>query len=251
MLEQFTRRTRRTVRDGALPYILMYHSVASPAWDPYLVTVSPKRLERQLRWLRRRGLRGTSIRELLYAWERGRSRGLVGLTFDDGYADFAETVAPALVRHGCTATVFVLAGRLGGSNEWDAGGPRKELMTARQVRQVAEAGMEVGSHGMWHRPLCALSSVELHEEVEHSRSVLERVTDREVEGFCYPYGEANTAVVEAVRSGGYDYGCAIWWSELRGRHALPRTYVGDNDHSWRLLAKHFRHDLRSRVVRST
>ena len=50
------------------------------------------------------------MRELLRARRPARA-GLVGLTFDDGYADFVTEVLPVLRRYGFTATVFVLAGR--------------------------------------------------------------------------------------------------------------------------------------------
>src|SRR6266498_4146671 len=84
---------------GAMPLVLMYHSITPYMQDPYLVTVSPPRFEQQMSWLRRRGLRGTSVRELLAAAERGEARSLVGLSFDDGYADLVEYVVPVLRRH--------------------------------------------------------------------------------------------------------------------------------------------------------
>jgi peptidoglycan/xylan/chitin deacetylase (PgdA/CDA1 family) len=101
-------------KQNTLPLVLMYHSVAPYTVDPYQVTVHPERFEEQLRWLHRRGLRGVSVRELLAANCEGDSHGLVGLTFDDGYADFVTSVIPALTRYGFTATVFVVAGKLGG-----------------------------------------------------------------------------------------------------------------------------------------
>ncbi len=52
--------------------------------------------------------------------------------------------------------------------------------------------------------------------------------------------------VNAVREAGYDYGCAIWRSPLSGRHALPRTYVGDRDNALRLFAKRIRYAVRLR-----
>ncbi len=52
------------------------------------------------------------VAELMRAHAEGR-RGLVGLTFDDGYADFLHEALPVLRGHGCTATVFVLPGRPG------------------------------------------------------------------------------------------------------------------------------------------
>src|SRR5437763_16142401 len=100
------------------PLLLMYHSICPYAWDPYEVTVRPSRFEEQMSWLNRCGWRGVSVREVLQAQRVGAADGLVGLTFDDGYIDFIEYVLPALRRHGFTATVFVLAGQLGGYNVW-------------------------------------------------------------------------------------------------------------------------------------
>jgi peptidoglycan/xylan/chitin deacetylase (PgdA/CDA1 family) len=230
---------------GTMPAVLMYHSVSPYDSDPYLVTVSPSVFERQLRWLRRRGLRGVSVAELLAARAAGGGHGLVGLTFDDGYSDFLRYALPALTRHGFTATVFVLAGRLGGTNSWDAAGPRKPLMTARQVRQAAEAGMEIGSHGLRHVSLPSAGGAALTAETENSRAVLQAASGQPVAGFCYPYGDADGRVVAAVRAAGYSYGCAIWRAAYTGQHALPRIYVGDADSSWRLWAKGLRHRLAS------
>jgi peptidoglycan/xylan/chitin deacetylase (PgdA/CDA1 family) len=227
---------------GPLPPVLMYHSVAPYEQDPYQVTVHPARFEQQLRWLRRRGLRGTSMRELLAARRAGTDRGLVGLTFDDGYADFGEHVLPALARYGFTATVFVITDLLGGSNKWDVLGPRKPLMTADQIRHVARHGMEIGSHSRRHVSLASLTSLcDLIGEVSESRTILADLTGEQITGFCYPYGHLNTLAVDAVRAAGYHYGCAIWRSPLTGLHALPRTYVGDRDGPLRLLAKWYRY----------
>ncbi|MBV9060120.1 MAG: polysaccharide deacetylase family protein [Pseudonocardiales bacterium] len=231
--------------DGPLPPVLMYHSVAPYEHDPYLVTVHPARFTQQLRWLHRRGLRGTSMRELLAARRAGVDRGLVGLTFDDGYADFIEHVLPALARFGFTATVFVIADLLGESNKWDAAGPRKPLMTVDQIRHVAQLGMEIGSHSRRHVSLTSLTSpCDLIGEVSESRTILEDLTGERIVGFCYPYGHLNALAVAAVRAAGYQYGCAIWRSPLTSVHALPRIYVGDRDGPLRLRAKWYRRRYR-------
>ena len=44
----------------------------------------------------------------------------VVLTFDDGYVDFLDVVAPVLLEHGYTATVYAVAGLLGKTAEWAA-----------------------------------------------------------------------------------------------------------------------------------
>lgn len=227
----------------ATPLILMYHSISPYEEDPFEVTITPHRFEQQMRWLSRRGLHGTSVRELLDAQSKGRSRKLVGLTFDDGYEDFLIYALPILNRFGYTATVFALAGRLGGTNAWDPGGPSKSLLTTDQLRQLAAAGIEIGSHGFTHARLSPASGKQLDEEIVRSRAVLREITGQAVDGFCYPYGDLAGRVVDAVRAAGYDYGCAVWRCDLTSRHALPRTYIHDGDHSWRLDAKRIRHLL--------
>ncbi|MEV2247322.1 polysaccharide deacetylase family protein [Streptomyces sp. NPDC049970] len=231
------------------PWILTYHSVSDPTDDPYGITVSADRLDEQLTWLRRRGLTGVGMTALLRARTAGE-RGLVGLTFDDGYADFLDEALPVLLAHGCGATVFVLPGRPGGSNVWDPLGPRRPLLTEDGIRTAAAAGMEIGSHGMFHRDLTALSDDELRQETHDSRDALRRLTGHAPAGFCYPYGTADPRVVESVRDAGYVYGCALAPGSLSGPLALPRTHVSHADRRTRLRAKEVRHRLRHRRAAS-
>jgi peptidoglycan/xylan/chitin deacetylase (PgdA/CDA1 family) len=223
---------------SAIPLVLMYHSVSQYDEDPYQVTVTPQRFERQMRWLRSRGLRGVSMGELLDATAEGRARRrLVGLTFDDGYADFVANAMPVLQRHGFAATAFVLAGRLGGENAWSRPGPHKPLLTAAQVREIARAGIEIASHGLGHVSLLKADDARLRDETVRSRAILQDLLGRPVRGFAYPYGHSDARVVAAVQTAGYDYACAVLpWSGI-GRHAIPRTSAFEHDSSWRLDAK--------------
>lgn len=227
------------------PLVLMYHSVGPCAEDPYQVTVSPRRFAAQMGRLARLGITGCSMRELVDGTAGGRR---VGLTFDDGYRDFVAEALPVLRRHGFTATVFVLAGRLGGDNGWEDGGPRKPLLSAAEVREVAAAGMEIGSHGLRHLELPAVPSRTLRSEVADSREVLTDLVGAPVTGFCYPYGAVAEREVAAVRAAGYDYAAAAGAPPLPRRWAFPRTYAGERDTTARLAAKYLRHRLRTRSV---
>jgi peptidoglycan/xylan/chitin deacetylase (PgdA/CDA1 family) len=227
-----------------MPAILMYHSIAPYEDDPYDITVRPQRFDQQMRWLRRAGRRGTSVGQLLEAHRRGAAHGLVGLSFDDGYADFIDHALPVLRRYGFGATMYVPAGLLGGDNAWDPEGPRKPLLTGGQVREVAAAGIEIGSHGFRHRSLPASSDTDLAQEVVASRDILREVSRQPVDGFCYPYGHLDQRVLDGVERAGYSHACAVWTTEFAGPYALAREYIRDTDSPRRLWARGARHWLR-------
>lgn len=224
--------------------ILMYHAVAEVTEDPYCLAVSPARLDQQFGTLRRLGLRGVSVGDLVDAMATGRARGMVGLSFDDGYAGMLDQMLPILRRHGFGATVFVVTERLGGSNDWDTG-PVWPLLDLAGVRQLAAAGVEIGSHTATHARLEGLEPGRLKSEVTGSRDQLADLLGVPPRGFAYPYGSVDAAAVEAVRDAGYTYACAV--SPPRSgisSHALPRSYVGERDGAVRLTAKWALHGVR-------
>ena len=244
-----TSKLRRPRKLPDPPIVFMYHAVEETESDPYRIAVSPDRFAAQMRWLELHGLRGASMRDLLAAADHGTATGLVGLTFDDGYANFSTDVLPVLARHGFTATVFVVAGKLGGYNDWDRPGPIRRLMTADQVCEAAQAGIEIGSHGLDHRILSNLDAHVLSAEVRRSREILESLIGSPVHGFCYPYGDVSDATLRATRTAGYDYAVATRVTGRRDRYALPRIYVGQGDGPGRLLAKEIRHRIMWRAGR--
>jgi peptidoglycan/xylan/chitin deacetylase (PgdA/CDA1 family) len=227
------------------PRILMYHSISPVSEpDPHSLRVHPDLLDRQLSYLRRRGLRGVSMAEWLSAARRGDTSGLVALTFDDGYRDFNQWAMPVLSKHGMTGTVYVVAGKLSGSSDWVEGGPDAALMSAAEVRTAAAAGHEIGSHTMTHARMTAVPPGDLRRQVTQSREVLEDVLQEPVDGFAYPYGSFNDAAVQAVRDAGYTYACATDDHTRRAGYSVARIFVGRRDRPLRLQAKLVRHRIR-------
>lgn len=223
-----------------LPRVLMYHSISRPAGGPDDLCVSPERFGEQMLALRRAGLRGVSMRELRSAAAAGAARRLVGLTFDDAYRDFLEAAVPVLERHGFTATVFAVAGMLGGENSWEHRGgerPRLALLDAAGLREASERGMEVGSHTMTHPRLSGLQGEALEREVAGSRQLLQEELGLPVEGLCYPYGDLSPAAVSAARRAGYCYACATKWRAEGSVYDWPRIFVSEEDTPLRLWAK--------------
>ena len=226
--------------------ILMYHAVATAAFDPNMLCVPPERFAEQMSWLHRRGLRGVSVQVLIEAMRAGRQRGLVGITFDDGYASVLDAALPVLNRHGFGATVFVISDRLGGRNDWDEG-TDWPLLSAAGVRELASAGIEIGSHSASHVRLPGLEPGELARQVCQSRADLAALLGREVAGFAYPYGAMGAAATQAVNDAGYAYACAVQAPlHQLGYLTLPRIYAGPRDTAARMTAK--RHLYRGYVA---
>ena len=222
-----------------LPRVLMYHSISRQG-DNDALRASPERFEAHMLHLKRHKLRGVTMRELCRAMNTGDARGLVGLTFDDGYEDFLSTALPMLETLGFSATVFVVAGMLGKENTWEhRGGPRlrSRLLGADGVREISERRMEVGSHTVTHPRLSGLDPEMLAREVDDSRQMLGEIVGTPVEGFCYPYGDLDGPAVRAVRSAGYVYAVATKKQVEYGIYDWPRTYVGEKDSPLRFGVK--------------
>src|SRR5262249_13299815 len=72
----------------------------------------------------------------------------------------------------------------------------------RQAREMAEAGIEIGSHTLTHPILTGLSDERLRDEVVQSRDRIQSAIGRKVETFCYPNGDYDLrAQCEVARAG--------------------------------------------------
>ena len=233
------------------PKILMYHSICRMANDPNQLCTSPERFEAQMLYLKQRGLRGVSMRELRKAMSTGGTKGLVGLTFDDGYEDFLHSAVPVMERLGFSATVFVVANVLGEQSSWKSVYepiPRLKVLEAEELREISARGMEVGSHTMTHVMLCGLDSELLEREVNDSGRVLSEALGETVKGFSYPYGILDNAVVQAVKRE-YAYACSVKVQAERSAYTLPRIPVSEKDHLLRFKAKLKVYRLYSKIRR--
>jgi peptidoglycan/xylan/chitin deacetylase (PgdA/CDA1 family) len=221
---------------AAIP-ILSYHQVDRPpprGTPVRSLVLPPWRLAAQLQALRALGWQGLSMREL-QPYLRGERHGkVVGITFDDGYRNNLRHALPVLQRLGFSATVFMVSGQLGGTNAWDhaLGVPASPLMTAAELREWIDAGMEVGSHTRNHVNLAQCDDATAREEITGSRLDLEDVLGVPVRSFCYPYGGHRPEHAEMVREAGYTSATTIVSARTRegdDMFRLPRVSVELDD----------------------
>ncbi|OUL21131.1 glycosyl transferase family 2 [Nostoc sp. RF31YmG] len=216
--------------------ILMYHRVApmgTKKMDRYRVT--PQAFEEQLQYLRDTGFYsvGWEKWQLAMATRQPLPGRAIAITFDDGYLDFYEYAWPLLKKYGFTATVFLVAERVGTSNSWDeAYGEEVPLLGWREIYQLQSEGVEFGSHAATHQPLTALSVTEIVQEGARSRAILERALNLPVKTFAYPYGDCDRVVEHLIGACGYTFGlsCRSGLSQFGDRPlSLPRIEVMGSD----------------------
>ena len=170
--------------------ILTYHSIDSSR-SP--VSIDASAFRRHVDWLASGAVRVVPLSELV---KLGDGQHALALTFDDAYANLAETAWPLLRERGLPATVFVPTGRVGRDNSWgeqvERGIPTLPLCSWDALGRMAAEGLEIGSHGVNHVRLAGLDAELARAELQLSAETLAERLGRAPRSFCYPYGSCDT-----------------------------------------------------------
>lgn len=206
--------------------ILSYHAIEA---GPPPLFVVPELFEAHLEVLRQTSCTVLALVDAarLLAADALPPRAVV-LTFDDGFASVASEAVPRLSERGWTATVFCVAGHLGGLNDWPTqppGVPRRPLASRAQVAEMAQAGYEIGAHTVTHAPLGRVSDSELRTEIVDARELLHSVAGTTVSSFASPYGDPPSGCARSLIESTYEVACGTRLGAATpadDSHALPR-----------------------------
>ncbi len=183
------------MRDDAIIY-LMYHELevagrslcqSDPGYVRYVVRQADFR--EQMNWLQNSGVRGISVSDAMNDQAPGR----IVITFDDGCETDVTVAAPMLHKANFGATFYITLGYLG----------RPGYLVARQVRELSDAGFEIGCHSMTHPYLSDLPDCELNREIAEAKTKLEEITGRPVHHFSCPGGRWSPKVSAVAQQAGY------------------------------------------------
>jgi peptidoglycan/xylan/chitin deacetylase (PgdA/CDA1 family) len=192
-------------RTDSVP-ILMYHRIATdgpPGLKPW--RVAPELFDAHMNALSRAGYQTITLAE--WAEALVQQRPVLGkrvlLTFDDGYTDFLSEAIPILRRHDFSATVFLVAERIGQTALWDADfGDCAPLMSWEEIKTLQPMGIEFGAHSCIHRKMTEMGSTELADDTTKTRAILEQALGVPVPTLAYPYGDQNESVRRVVGEAG-------------------------------------------------
>jgi len=140
-------------------------------------------------------------------------------SWDDGHRDDIR-LARMLKAYGLKGTFYV--------SPEDQEFARQDLLTAHEIRNIS-LDFEIGAHTLTHPRLPAIPEGQAEEEIFGSKTVLEEITGKKVETFCYPYGSYTKAHVQLVKKAGYRYARTV----TRYRFELADPYeAGTSVHAY-------------------
>jgi len=208
--------------------ILVYHRFAPTPQNLY--TVSLQEFEGQMRYLKENGYQVIPLKTLVdFYLGKGAPpppRAVV-ITIDDGHTSVYSYAFPLLKKYGYPVTLFIYPcciGRVSYALTWE------------QIRELADQGLEIGSHTRFHpnfkverRRLKPQEYEELVEmEMTSSKKILEEKLRRSIRYLSYPFGVHDEVLEKRAFEAGYEamftivrQGC----DQNSNRGALPRFLI--------------------------
>ena len=192
------------VSDAPEATILCYHIVESPQDER--MEISRETFRQHLQYLEMTGYNVIPLRHL-YEYVAGKRESIppnsVVITIDDGWTSAYTQAWPELERRNFPFTLFIYPNIIGKTSlalTWD------------QIREMADAGVDIQSHSLSHPFLTRGRHPEfddlkyagwLHRELAESKRILEEQTGKTVEFLAYPYGDYDTRVAKMAEQAGY------------------------------------------------
>lgn len=93
----------------------------------------------------------------------------------------------------------------------------RQILNWNETRQMAQAGIEFGSHGLSHRLLDSLDMDDVYKELAESKRIIEENLGQSICSFTYPNGNYNSDIEKLVEKAGYS--CAF----IVGKNPINKT----------------------------
>ena len=182
--------------------VLLYHNVTAAETNqnnPYVVSLAG--FEKRIRRLQGNGYVCMTVSEMFQSFAEGGITGKTAvITFDDGYPDVYTYAFPVLSAYGFPATTYLVAEKIDSLKN----------LTAEMIRDLYDAGWEIGSHSMTHSDL--MNHEDLDDEICGSWNLITAMTGiplSDLFSFAYPYGNADEIVTTKVWKCGYQSGAGL------------------------------------------
>ncbi|EIF6289939.1 polysaccharide deacetylase family protein [Clostridium perfringens] len=214
---------KTTSEDMNIP-VLCYHDVTPNNPNNNELLVNPEKFKEQLQYLKDNNYTPITLDEL-YDYLRNNKpipEKSVVITLDDGYKGNYEYAYPLLKEFKFPATIFVISNYVGA----------QDYMTADQLKEMSNNGIEIESHTFKHDDLSTLDEAKQLETLKDSKVALEKIIGKPVDFVAYPFGRYNSSTRVAAEKAGYKLGFNLngnFTDRKDNNFNMDRIYVSNND----------------------
>ena len=189
---------------------LLYHKISKPRRDSKVrgAFTPPQRFRRQLTYLKKQGFGFYTASELINHFQLHGEfpERAVALTFDDGWQDNYTNAFPVLKELGIKATIFIIPssiGQMSTAATTPAGDRGYPHLSREEILEMADAGIEFGSHTMSHAWLNQLPESEVKTEIEQAKQEIENLVQKPCWTIAYPAGYFSDTARRAASDAGH------------------------------------------------
>lgn len=188
--------------------ILCYHRFAQSCTSQMCTPADV--FERQMQYLKDNNYRVISLADFLQFlnYNQKLPKRSVIITIDDGYRSTYDIAYQVLKQFGYSATIFVYT---------DFAGVGKSALSWDQIREMKDAGIEIGSHTLSHGDLTKKLEGETNKaylqrvkrELFESKRIIDEKLQQDTLFMAYPYGRSDPFVQSITRKAGYQMGLSV------------------------------------------
>jgi len=116
----------------------------------------------------------------------------------------------------------------------------RKILSWSQIKEMADYGIEFGSHTVSHPRLNELGDEKVEQELTVSKQTIEEHLGKECAHFAYPYGLLTESTRDLVKNTGFKTACSTrsgFNNAERDPLILHRIEVYGNDPTWKLNQK--------------
>ena len=210
------------------PILLYHHVEGDVSYSRYYVSVPD--FHKQMQALHDWGYTAIPISLLLDALFDGAElppKPIV-ITFDDGNRNIYENAFPIMREYDFPGVFYIVGNRVNSGTD---------IAHAPELKEMVEAGWEIGSHSYTHLDLTLNHAIARY-EILQSKLDIEEALGVDVQTFAYPFGTIDPFLAQKVQDYGYRAGMGLgiswthtWGSmfylnriEIHGNHSVD--YMG-------------------------
>ena len=180
--------------------------------------------------LKHNGYLITDDYQIVHYKYKGFDRGMVTITFDDGWEENPETALPVMKQYGFKSTQYYATTYIK-DTPW-----HPHPWPKQQIQKFIDAGHEIGSHTVTHPWLTTLTEQNLIRELADSKQYLENFLGIPIRHFASSYGDYNLFVKDKIMqyydshrtvNAGYNSKDNLDYSQLKNMCVLLTTPIGE------------------------